>query len=92
MKAPMNFGAPREIGLGTGAHGWPLAPSMRFPGETTLACPKCGSIDITMGTQYARYGTGRKGQGRLGDPGAVEYACCNACGQSNYKASKGRWL
>lgn len=31
---------------GAGAFGWPLVPSPNFPGETTLACPECGSTNI----------------------------------------------
>lgn len=27
---------------------WPMAPSTNFPGEDTLACPVCGSTDVTM--------------------------------------------
>jgi predicted RNA-binding Zn-ribbon protein involved in translation (DUF1610 family) len=84
----MNFGAPKEIGLGTGAHGWPLAPSKRFPGETTLSCPACGSVNITLGVEYPRYGTGSKGQGRLGDRGAMDYVKCEECGKTDWKAAK----
>ena len=65
----------------TGAHGWPLVPSVRFPGETTLACPKCGSTDVYL---TVAYGPG----GRLGDPGATDIIGCNACGHRDYKASK----
>ena len=64
-----------------GAHGWPLAPSQRFPGELTLACPACGSLDVTLGTRYPVHGTGPLGRGRLGDPGATEYSSCAVCGQ-----------
>lgn len=56
----------------TGAHGWPLVPSTCFPEEHTLACPRCGSTNITLSVQY---GPG----GRLGDPGTVEYASCEGC-------------
>lgn len=28
------------------AYGWPLVPSLDFPGERQAACPKCGSRRI----------------------------------------------
>lgn len=72
----------------TGAYGWPRVPSTNFPGELTLACPKCGAVNWTMGTQYARFGTGSRGQGRLGDPGSTDYIKCNACGHQDMQGSK----
>ncbi len=59
--------------------GWPLAPSTRFPGERTLACPKCHSTDVTMTCRYPVYGTGPNRRGRLGDRGSREVNICNAC-------------
>lgn len=70
--------APRPT---TGKHGWPLVPSTRFPGETTLACPQCASTDITL---TGAYGPG----GRLGDPGGHEITRCNACRHQALSPSK----
>lgn len=70
-----------------GAHGWPLVPSVKFPGETMLACPSCGESNSTLGTAYAAYGTGSRGQGRLGDPGSMSVITCNSCGLSKRAAS-----
>lgn len=64
-----------------GAHGWPLVPSVRFPGESALSCPACGSLNITM---TVAYGPG----GRLGDPGAHDIIRCGDCGHQNMKPSK----
>jgi hypothetical protein len=64
----------------TGAHGWPLVPSKRFPGEQTLGCPRCMSHDVTMSVQYPVRGSGPMGRGRLGDLGSREYAECQTCG------------
>ena len=69
-----------------GAHGWPLVPSDKHPGETMLACPKCGLSSITMGAQWPVYGTGANGRGRMGDPGARDVITCNACGHSESEA------
>lgn len=72
----------------TGAFGWPLAPSKRFPGEMTLACPACGSTNVTMGVQYSPRGTGSRGQGRLGDPGSTDFIACNDCRKSDFRPAK----
>ena len=63
-----------------GVHGWPLISSLRFPGETCLACPKCGSRNVMMSVHYVFPGTGPCGRGRLGDSGNTEYAQCQYCG------------
>lgn len=63
-----------------GAGGWPLTPSIRFPGELTLACPNCGSKNILMSCRYPVRGSGPLGRGRLGDPGAKETNTCEDCG------------
>jgi hypothetical protein len=65
----------------TGAHGWPLVPSKRFPGELTLACPKCGSTDIVF---TGAYGPG----GRLGDPGGHDIVRCRSCKHQSMKPSR----
>ena len=65
----------------TGAHGWPLVPSTKFPGEHTLACPNCGKSNITMSVVYGP-------RGRLGDPGAHDTIKCNDCGHHDMKPSK----
>jgi hypothetical protein len=49
-------------------------------GEMHLACPTCGKSDITMSVQYPVYGTGSRGQGRLGDHGSRDTILCNSCG------------
>lgn len=67
--------------LRIGAHGWPLVPSTAFPGELTLACPKCGSTNVTL---TVAYGPG----GRLGDPGATDIIRCEACKQADYSPAK----
>ena len=67
----------------TGRGGWPLVPSQTFPGEQALACPKCGSLNITMGCEYPLHGTGSGGRGRLGDPGAKETNTCGTCGHKD---------
>lgn len=74
----------------TGKCGWPRAfiTSGPFRGELGLACPQCGAQDYRMGIQYPPYGTGAGGRGRLGDPGAVEYIECKACGHTDQRASK----
>ena len=74
----------------TGAFGWPRAfiTSGPFKGELGLACPKCGAQHWSMGTRYPVHGTGSRGQGRLGDPGAREYIVCIDCGHEDSKASK----
>lgn len=52
----------------TGALGWPMVPSARFPKEMTLSCPKCGSTNITMSVVGSGIGSGSGGRWRLGDP------------------------
>ena len=57
-----------------GAFGLPMRESKHFPGETACYCPKCersGTITFT-----GRHGPG----GRLGDPGGLSWAQCEACG------------
>ncbi len=72
------------------ACGWPFVPSKLRPGEMTIACGVCGSTDIVESVQYPARGTGPMGCGRLGDPGAVEYAKCNACGaRANFPDKEG---
>jgi predicted nucleic-acid-binding Zn-ribbon protein len=51
----------------TGAHGWPLVPSVRFPGEQALSCPKCGGTTITLFSVGAGIGSGPGGSHRFGD-------------------------
>lgn len=51
----------------TGVLGWPLVPSTHFPGENTLACPKCGSTHITLFSVGAGLGSGPGGRHRFGD-------------------------
>lgn len=63
----------------TGVCGWPLVPSRRFPGETTLACPKCGSLDVTMTIRPGAYGTGPGNSWRIGDQGGHDLNVCNVC-------------
>jgi len=64
-----------------GAHGWPMVPSKRWPGEEMLACPKCAGSNITM---TVAYGPG----GRLGDTGATDIIRCNDCGHADYKPAE----
>ena len=61
-----------------GAHGWPLRTGR--DGEQHLFCPKCGQSNITMSVQYPVYGTGSRGQGRLGDIGCRDVIVCDTCG------------
>lgn len=63
----------------TGALGWPLVPSKIYPGETTLACPKCGSTNITLSGVAPFRGTGPGGRRRMGDQGWRDVNRCNAC-------------
>jgi len=70
----------------TGAHGWPLVPSTRFKGETALACPKCGSTNVTLDTARGASGTAPGGRWRMGDPGSREYARCESCKHSSLDA------
>jgi hypothetical protein len=63
--------------------GWPLTPSKRFPKETALECPKCGSQNITLTGHGTGRGTGPGGRHRLGDP-SVSYALCESCGAKGY--------
>lgn len=71
----------------TGAHGWPLVPSPRFPNETTLACPDCGSTDIKLSVLYPSHGSGPCGRGRLGDPGSLNTITCGQCGKRDYEST-----
>ena len=64
----------------TGAGGWPLVPSKTFPGEKTLACPRCGKTNVTMTVAPGAGGTGPGGRWRMGDRGGQELNICNACG------------
>jgi hypothetical protein len=69
----------------SGMLGWPLAPSLTFPGERTLACPTCLGTNVTMGASYAATGTGLGGCGRMGDPGSREWVRCDDCGRTSSK-------
>ncbi len=73
----MNVGAPREIGLGIGAHGWPLAPSKYFPGETTLSCPNAG-----VNVKAIRYQQSA-GEPEVGTSGATYYLADNTAARSS---------
>ena len=64
----------------TGAGGWPLVPSQRFPGEKTLACPVCRATNVTITGTNPGYGTGPGGRWRMGDPGGRDVNVCGACG------------
>jgi hypothetical protein len=66
-----------------GRGGWPLVASPTFPGERTLACPKCGSGGVEMTVAYPPVGTGPGGRGRLGDPGSSEVNRCVSCGYTH---------
>lgn len=68
----------------TGRGGWPLVPSDRFPGETCLACPRCGSRNVVLSCVYGYPGTGPGGRGRLGDRGGAETNTCQDCGKYEY--------
>lgn len=74
----VELAAAKRLHPKTGAHGWPLVPSTAFPGELTLACPKCGSTNVTL---TVAYGPG----GRLGDPGATDIIRCETCHHADYK-------
>ena len=63
-----------------GRGGWPLVPSTRFQGETTLACPVCWATNVIMSCRYPVRGSGPNGRGRLGDYGTVETNQCGNCG------------
>lgn len=63
-----------------GRCGWPLVPSTRFPGETTIACPRCGSTNVVLSCYYGSPGSGPRGRGRLGDPGGGATNECESCG------------
>jgi hypothetical protein len=66
--------------MNTGANGWPLVPSKAFPGEQTLACPRCKSTNVTMTVRYPIRGSGPMGRGRLGDVGTKNVNRCESCG------------
>lgn len=57
-----------------GAHGWPLVPSTRWPGENALACPDCGSTRVVL---YGIPGW----DGRMGSPGTGNGIRCKDCGK-----------
>lgn len=65
----------------TGRGGWPLVPSDRFPGETCLACPACGSRNVVLSCFY---GQGPDGRRRLGNPGGAETNTCADCGKFEF--------
>jgi hypothetical protein len=71
-----------------GAHGWPLVPSKAFPGELTLACPKCGGTEILLTGSYGFPGTGPNGRGRLGDRGGLDVIRCETCKHEHTKPSR----
>lgn len=58
--------------------GWPLVPSKTRPGEMTLACPRCGGVDVTEAAVYPGPRTG---------PG--EQATCGTCGHAVFAPAKG---
>lgn len=64
-----------------GRGGWPLVPSPHYPQEKVIACPKCGSTDVSFSCVYGR-------GGRLGDPGASETNRCQSCGWFHIWAAK----
>lgn len=80
MREPQYEGNPTR--KRTGAGGWPLVPSKTFPGENTLACPKCGSTNIVMSTVRVGRGTGPRGRTRLGDV-SMESLQCKKCGNKS---------
>lgn len=59
-----------------GAFGWPLVPSVTFPNEQTLSCPKCGSTDVVL-----------SGYGRLGDRNSGNTIKCRSCGKMDSRPS-----
>lgn len=63
--------------------GWPLTPSIVWPGELSLECPKCGGRNITLTSEPRGLGTGPLGRHRLGDP-SVDVAVCAGCGNRGY--------
>jgi hypothetical protein len=74
-------GYPMKPDPQTGRGGWPLVPSLRFPGETCLACPRCNSRNVVLSCAYPVRGSGPGGRGRLGDPGTKETNTCADCGE-----------
>lgn len=62
-----------------GAHGWPLVPSTRFPGERMLAYPECGETDYIMSSIGAGFGSGPGGRHRMGD-NFIPTIECRSCG------------
>lgn len=62
-----------------GRLGWPLVPSQTFPGERCLACPNCGSRNVTLTAVPPVIGTGPGGTPRMGDPGWREANRCEDC-------------
>ncbi len=63
-----------------GRGGWPLTVSKVFPGEMTLACPKCRSTNVTLTVAPGAVGYGPNGRWRMGDPGGREMNKCENCG------------
>jgi hypothetical protein len=63
-----------------GVLGWPLVPSRAYPGESTVACPACGSRDIDLTVLPGAGGTGPGGRWRMGDNGGKDLNRCRACG------------
>lgn len=67
------------------ASGYGLWPLVR----DQLSCPGCGSQNgILLTGCYAARGTGPGGRGRLGDPGALDWAECKRCGRRGYLVSR----
>ena len=66
-----------------GANGWPIVPSLTFPGEGALACPACGSRDVILTVRSGAYGTAPGGRWRMGDNGGHELNACATCGHTS---------
>ncbi len=75
----------------TGVGGWPLVPSAHFPGEMTLACPRCKSTNITMTIRPGVRGSGSHGRWRIGDYGGHDLNVCNTCGHTSDGLPAPRW-
>lgn len=81
--------AQADAGQQAGAGGWPLVPSKLFPGEMTLACPKCKSTNVMMMVAPSGRGTGPMWRSRMGDPGSSELNICQDCGMRGKTAQTG---